>query len=132
MTASHFAANHWYTTQEAAASPSVVGDYPVDYSGDWQFMDGVSDATYTDPSGNYDATIKVKMGRITMLDIQGANFQVSPTDTPFTVFLDTLSGATLEPNGKIVVDGVTYVVRGVLWTKPDLTKARVITRKGRA
>ena len=109
-----------------------MGTYPADYTNDYEYLNGVDDASYTDPSGNTDTAVKVKKGKLSIQDLQGATFELATTDVPFTVWLGTLSDATLKPKGRLVVNSTVYVVLGLLWERPDGSKARIATRKARA
>jgi len=105
--------------------------YIVDYSGDWAHVDGVVDATYVDVAANTDTGVKVRMGNLTTGDVQGAVFAIAPGDVPFTVWIATLSTATIEINGQLTVAGVSYTVVGILATVPDGSQTRIVCRRER-
>ncbi len=106
--------------------------YPADYSQEYEFMDGISDATYTDPSGKVDREVKVKKGALGTSDIQGATFGVYTGDVPFTIWLNKIINGTLATDGHLVVGTQAYTVIGILSEAPDGSKARIIARKERS
>ena len=105
--------------------------YIVDYSSDYDHVEGVVDATYVDTNSNTDTGVKVRKGSLTMGDIQGALFGIVPGDVPFTVWVGTLSTATLGVNGQLTSEGTAYTVIGVLNTAPDGSQTRIVCRKER-
>lgn len=105
--------------------------YIVDYSADYLHIDGVEDASYTDPSGVTDASVKVRRGNLTMGDMQGAFFGIAPGDVPFTVWPSTITTAVLAINGTLTVAGTIYTVVEIMATIPDGSQTRILCRKHR-
>ncbi len=107
--------------------------YIVDYSGDHAFVDGVVSATYTDPSGNVDNQVKVRLGSLGMTELQaGAVFGVSMGDVPFTVWNETIINGELLPGGRLLVAGTGFQVLSIGAVIPDGSQTRIITRKERS
>lgn len=99
--------------------------YAVDYSDDWQHVDGVEDGTYTPPGGSAQA-VKVRRSELRRSDIQGSVVGVSPGDVPFVVW--NIAGKA-EVNATLAVAGVTYTVIEVAFRRADGTQHRLICRE---
>jgi len=106
-----------------------VAVYSVDYSGDWQHVEGVDNAQYTLPDATTPAygSVKIRIGSFTRSDYAGG-FGVSPRDVPITIWLETLD---VEPriNGVLTVGGVDYTIIGVLSRRPDGAQMRLQCRR---
>lgn len=106
--------------------------YIVDHSGDHAFVDGVESATYTDPSGNVDTQVKVRLGSLSMSELQaGLSFGVSMGDVPFTIWNETVINGKLLPGGRLVVAGTGFQVIAIGAVIPNGSQTRIITRKER-
>lgn len=105
--------------------------YVVDYSNDWKHIDGVEEATYTDPAGKIDTLVKVLRGALSRSDLQGGLIETSVGDIPWTVWMGRIINGELLPNGRLVVGTVGYTLIGILSVLPDGSQTRILTRKER-
>lgn len=101
--------------------------YSVDFSADWQFVDGVKDATFQNPEDVSTTAVKVRRDTLSKQDMAGTLVGLSPADIPFQVWgLD--AGTRIEPNGTLVVDSISYRILGGEF-RGDLAQARVYCRE---
>lgn len=98
--------------------------WTTDYSADWQFIDGVTDGTYTPPGGSGSA-VKVLRDRLTRRDLSGGPLGIDPTDVPWVVWL---LSADAQPQGTLAVGSDTFTVISNE-TRADGAQQRLICRK---
>jgi len=99
--------------------------YAVDYTDDWQHVDGVEDGTYTPPGGS-GVAVKVRRDTLRRSDIQGSTLGVSPGDVPFIVWK---IGGKAEVNATLSVGSDTYMVIEVAFERGDGAQHRLICRE---
>lgn len=103
--------------------------YSVDFSADWQHVDGVESASYTSADGlTTVATIHVRRSTLSKADYAGGEFGYVPTDLPLIVWKDGLDATVPEIDGTIVLGGVTYTVVGFA-NRGDLSQYRLVVRR---
>jgi hypothetical protein len=108
----------------------MTTSYVVSYASDYNHVDGVTDATYYAPESSTATAsgVKLRKGSFSRQEV-AAGFGVSPTDLPVTVWLGTLSGAEIKPEGRLNFDGADYRVVQVLSRLPDNSQGRYLLRK---
>jgi hypothetical protein len=99
--------------------------FAVDYSTNYQHLDGIEDATYT-PPGGAGVAVKVRQDSLRFSDLAGSVLGIAPGDIPFLVWLLGATDATSE--AVLTVGAVSYRVIGAE-IAPDRSVQRVICRK---
>lgn len=98
--------------------------FPVDTTDDYQWVDGVEDATYIPPIG-VPTSCQAKRVELTRGELSGHVIGVGPADVPWIVWGLT---AAAEAESKLVVAGVAYTITSVAY-RGDGAQQRLVGRK---
>ena len=104
--------------------------YSVDYSDEWQHVEGVVDATYTSPDGatTY-SKCKVRLGATAAGDyaggIGGSVQTLSAIIWPLASDEGEAAVTTVEPQAKLTISGTTYRIVAVPYRRADGTQYKV-------
>ncbi len=92
----------------------AIPPYVVDYTGEWNYIDGVETGSVQPQNAPAAPILNVKMRRgevsRSMLGVVSGGLAIQPTDQQFAVWTATLAGYTLQ-NGDFLTDG-----NGTVWT----------------
>lgn len=103
--------------------------YIVDYSGDWEFTDGVQDVTYTHPDATTKSA-KAKAGDAAKNAFGGGEFASSETAKEWTIWTGTLESVEVVVTGTITDgNGAVWQIVGVNGERSDGSQVVVITIK---